>query len=423
MTIVPAWSKLNPRRLTTGLAVLALTSLGAAGCETGKVTESFSGPVVRVQVQVIPIGTVTTNLARGITVQLRAIPINADDNFVDVPVTWASSNNAQATVDANGLVTTVAGGDVVISASTGGQTGEFTLNIQHAVSAVNITGGGVTIRQEGAVALTATVIAGGVAATGRVVTWSSSNPAVATVSATGVVAGVTNGTVTITATSEGVQGTTTITVNGSPVIATVTVAPVAPATTFFGVGQTGTFTATARAGSGTIIAGAVPTWTSSSPAVATITQGGVVTVVGAGTTTLNATVDNGIGVNVVGSLEIQAAPALTSGVPVAVPGFAAGAFQLYALVIPAGTTSMTLTTSGGTGDSDLYIFAPGVVPGTFTAANFPPWTNTTTFSGNSGNGELITRANPTVGTWRVYVHAWIPAGAVSGLTLTATRVP
>jgi hypothetical protein len=274
------------------------------------------------------------------------------------------------------------------------------------------------------VALTAAVLGtDGEPALGRAVTWSSSNPAVATVSNAGVVAGITNGTTTISATSEGVAGTTTITVFGSPVIATVTVTPVAPSAAFFAVGETGTFAATAKAGSGTTIGGITPVWVSSSPGVATITQAGVVTVVGAGKTTLTATVDNGIGVDVIGSLEIEAAPELANGVAVAVPGYAAGAFQLYAFVVPAGTTSLTLTTADGTGDSDLYLFAPGVTPGTFTAANFPPWPNTTTFSGNSGNGELITRANPTVGTWRVYVHAWVPAGAVAGLTLTGTRVP
>jgi uncharacterized protein YjdB len=429
MTTLPRWSSLKSPRFTSALAVMALTSLGAAGCAiSSEPEESYSGPVETVFVQVLPIGSTTTNLARGVTIQLRAIPTNAADrgaNFVDVPVTWESSNTAQATVDGNGLVTTISGGDVQITATAGGVTGTFDLNIQHAVSAVNITGGGVTIRQEGAVALTATVIAGGVPAVGRTVTWSTSNAAVATVSSSGVVAGLTNGTATITATSEGVSGTTQITVFGSPVIATVTITPVAPSTTFYAVGQTGTFTTTSRAGSGTEIGGTTPVWSSSAETVATITQGGVITVVGAGKTTLSATVDNGIGVNVVGSLEIEAAPALVSGAAVAVPGFAAGAFQLYAFVIPAGTTSMTITTTGGTGDSDLYLFPPGVTPGTFTAANFPPWPNTTAAlrSGNSGNGELVTAATPAAGTYRVYVHAWVPAGAVAGLSLTATRVP
>jgi probable HAF family extracellular repeat protein len=49
--------------------------------------------------------------------------------------------------------------------------------------------------------------------TNREVTWSSSNPAVATVDASGLVTGVTPGGATITAASEGKQGTATITVS------------------------------------------------------------------------------------------------------------------------------------------------------------------------------------------------------------------
>jgi len=48
--------------------------------------------------------------------------------------------------------------------------------------------------------------------TGRAITWTTSNAAVATVSGTGLVTGVAVGTVTITATSEGQSGTATVTV-------------------------------------------------------------------------------------------------------------------------------------------------------------------------------------------------------------------
>ncbi len=418
MTVLPA-------RFTARFAVLALASLGASACGEDT-TESFSGPITRVEVQVLPIGTATTNLNRGITIQLRAIPVNADENFVDLPITWSSSDNGKATVDGNGLVTTVGGGDVTISAAAGGQTGTFNLNIQYAVGAVNVTGGGVTIRQEGTVALTATVLGtNGEPALGRTVTWTSSNTSVATVSNAGVVAGVSNGTVTITATSEGVSGTTTVTVQGSPVVATVTVAPPAgTALDFQYAGQVLNFTQTPRAGSGTVITGTTPVWASSNTAVATVTQAGVVTVVGTGSTSISAAVDNGIGVTVTGSATLVSVPRLVSGTSVAVPALAAGSgFALYALVVPAGATSFTVTSSGGTGDADLYVFAPGVTPSAFNGNAFPPWTNTTAFSGNSGNNELITRATPAAGAWRVYAHAWAGGGQVAGFSLTATVAP
>src|SRR5207244_7837774 len=50
---------------------------------------------------------------------------------------------------------------------------------------------------------------------GRTVTWSSSNTAVATVSTSGLVSGVAPGSITISATSEGKSGTAAITVTSS----------------------------------------------------------------------------------------------------------------------------------------------------------------------------------------------------------------
>ena len=66
------------------------------------------------------------------------------------------------------------------------------------------------------VQLTATVKDGdGNALTGRSITWASSDPTVATVDATGLVLGIAIGPATITATSEGVSGTATVTVTAA----------------------------------------------------------------------------------------------------------------------------------------------------------------------------------------------------------------
>lgn len=417
------WPTSTGRRVALNLTALAVVSLGAAACSSD--SESFTGPIEYVDVRPLVIGTVTTNLPRGITVQLRAVPVNADENWVQQAVTWSSSDDGKATVDQTGLVTTRGGGDVTISASSGGKTGSFDLNIQYPVGTVTITGNVASIRKEGAVQLTANVNGtDGQPAIGRSVSWSSSNQAVATVSQTGFVAGLTNGTTTITATSEGVSGSVIVTVQGEPVVATVTVAAPAGFFNFFGTGQVLTFTQTPKAGSGTVITGTVPVWASSSPAVATVNPAtGVVTMVGAGKTTISATVDNGLGANVMGSMEIEVAPMLAKGVQVAVPTMAAGAFTLYAYLVPAGATSFSASTTGGSGDADLYFFQPGTTPGTFTATAFPPWPNTTAFSGNSGNSESINRTTNLPGVWRVYSHAWAGGGTAAGVLLTATHTP
>src|SRR5205807_5855272 len=120
---------------------------------------------------------------------------------------------------------------------------------------------------------------------GRVVTWASSNTAVATVNGSGLVTGVAAGAATITATSEGQGGTAAITVTPVPV-ASVTVAPASASVT---VGQTAQLTATPKDASGNPLAGRVVTWGSSNTAVATVNGSGLVTGVAAGAATITAT--------------------------------------------------------------------------------------------------------------------------------------
>src|SRR5438552_2329880 len=109
--------------------------------------------------------------------------------------------------------------------------------------------------------------------------------AAVTVSGSGVVTGAAVGTATITATSEGKSGSATITVSTVPV-ATVTVAPPSAG---LNTGQTVQLSATTKDSAGNVLAGRVVTWGSSAPSVATVTSGGLVTGVAAGTATMTAT--------------------------------------------------------------------------------------------------------------------------------------
>jgi len=120
---------------------------------------------------------------------------------------------------------------------------------------------------------------------GRAVTWSSSDPAVATLSSSGLVTAAGFGTATITATSEGKSGSAD---------ATVTVLPVARVTVLLassrvGVGQTTAAIATAWDATGHSLSGRAVTWTSSNAAVATVSSSGLVTAAGLGTATITAT--------------------------------------------------------------------------------------------------------------------------------------
>src|SRR5205807_5104621 len=82
------------------------------------------------------------------------------------------------------------------------------------VATVAVSPASATVSAKQTLQLTATPKdANGNTLTGRTITWGSSNNAVATVSSSGLVSGVTTGSATITATSETKSGTSAITVS------------------------------------------------------------------------------------------------------------------------------------------------------------------------------------------------------------------
>ena len=121
--------------------------------------------------------------------------------------------------------------------------------------------------------------------TGRAMSWSSNNSAVATVSTTGSVTAVSAGTTSIAAASEGRTGTAMLTV-AVPPVATVTVSL---ASSTIGAGSTTQATATTRDANGQVLTGRAVSWASDNSSVATVSTAGVVTGVNAGSANITAT--------------------------------------------------------------------------------------------------------------------------------------
>jgi len=118
-------------------------------------------------------------------------------------------------------------------------------------------------------------------------TWASSNPAIATIDASGLATAVALGSTTITATDSGMKQSTTLTVSNR-VVSSITISP---ANSTVISGSTQQFTATATFSDNTtqdVTTSA--TWTSSNTAAATISTTGLATGVATGTTTITATV-------------------------------------------------------------------------------------------------------------------------------------
>ncbi|MGE0556611.1 MAG: Ig domain-containing protein, partial [Gemmatimonadales bacterium] len=119
--------------------------------------------------------------------------------------------------------------------------------------------------------------------TGRTVTWSSNNTSAATVSSAGLVSALTAGTATITATADNRSGTATVSVLVP--IATLTLTPTSVTLV---PSQTSTLAATALSAAGDTLTGRTIAWSTSNPSAATVSAAGVVTAVGAGSTTITA---------------------------------------------------------------------------------------------------------------------------------------
>jgi len=119
--------------------------------------------------------------------------------------------------------------------------------------------------------------------------WSTSDPAIATVDASGVVTPHSIGTVQIIASADKIGRATlvilpaTINISISPAVDTILVTlPIVASR------DTIRLTATARDLSGTLLTGVVLNWESSAPSVATVESTGLVRAVGLGTTTISA---------------------------------------------------------------------------------------------------------------------------------------
>jgi len=269
--------------IKVGTATITASSDGKSGTATVTVT---AAPVATVTVT-----PATASLTVGQTTTLAAETRDANGTVLTGrQVTWSTSNASVATVS-SGVVTATGPGTATITATSEGKAGTSTITVS-AVPVATVTVAPATlplvVGQTGTLTAT-TRDASNTVLTGRNVTWSTSNANVATVAA-GVVTATGPGTATITATSEGKTGTATVNVTAVPV-ATVSVSP---ATVSLTTGGTQQITATPRDAQGNALARPV-TWQTGNASVATVTQAGLITAVGPGSTTVTATSEGKVG--------------------------------------------------------------------------------------------------------------------------------
>ncbi len=245
--------------------------------------------------QSIAVTPANPSIVAGTTEQFTATGTFSDNTTQNITsqVTWASATTAVATINASGLATGVAAGNSTISATLGATTGSTVLTVTPPATLQSIVVS--PANPSIAAGLVEPFTAKGTFSNNTtqditsLVNWTSSDPAVATVSNAaglqGLATGVTQGTSTISASIGGVTSSTTLTV--TPVaLEMIMVTPVNPTLL---PGQTEQFMAMGMySDNSTQDLTNQVTWASANTAVATISAGGLATAVAPGTSTISA---------------------------------------------------------------------------------------------------------------------------------------
>ncbi len=265
-----------------GTAIITVTT------EDGGKTAQCTITVLKIPVTGVSLNHTTAELRVKKTLQLTetVTPENADNK----DVTWSSSNEAVASVNENGLVTAKNAGTATITVTTedGGKTAECAITVEAVpVQQIKLEPVSTTLPLGKTLALKSQVLPEN--ATNPGITWTSSEPSIASVDADGTVKALKTGTVTITAAAvdgSGITGTSEITVIVIPVT---------------GIKLNRTTASIQDDGTMTLHAEVLPadatyktiTWGSDNPQVAAVDAKGKVTAVKTGTARIIATSADG----------------------------------------------------------------------------------------------------------------------------------
>ncbi len=153
----------------------------------------------------------------GVPLSLEAVVLDTKGGAIDgADIDWLSLTPAIASVTASGVVHGVAPGEATISATSGSVQATKNIMVEAAtipVASVSISPAQDTVMVGNTVMFTATPRdADGDPLVGRIVSWSTGNPTVASVNGSGTVAGVAAGATVISGNSEGVPGNANIVV-------------------------------------------------------------------------------------------------------------------------------------------------------------------------------------------------------------------
>jgi hypothetical protein len=236
----------------------------------------------------------SASIAVDATQQFTATATYSNGSTANVSSTasWTIATPAVATVNSTGLTTGAAAGSSTVTASLSGMTGNASLTVMAptvTLTSISVTPSVASIAVDATQQFTATATYSNdsTANVTSTASWTIATPAVATVNSTGLTTGAAAGSSTVTASLSGMTGNASVTVMAPTV--TLTSISVTPSSASIAVDATQQFTATATYSNGsTANVSSTASWTIATPAVATVNSSGLTTGAAAGSSTVTA---------------------------------------------------------------------------------------------------------------------------------------
>jgi probable HAF family extracellular repeat protein len=260
------------------------------GAHNGAIHAFRLTPAAPATLTTIAVAPATPTVAVGATQQFTATGTYSDGSSADITssVTWSTAKSKVATIDSSGLLTAVARGATNVTASFRSSSASTTVNVAPAVTLKHLAVTPVKAKVPGGsvqqFTATGTYSDGSTAEVTSAVAWSTANPAVATIDASGQLTGVDQGRTTVTAALGPIAASTTVTIGPKTLVSVL----IAPSNADAAAGSTVKFTATGTFADGTTAdLTSAGTWASSNTAAGTIgTHTGLARARKNGTTTI-----------------------------------------------------------------------------------------------------------------------------------------
>jgi uncharacterized protein YjdB len=222
LTSAATWTSSSPVATVTSTGLVTGASLGNStiqasfGSQSGSTTITI-GAAALVSVALSP---ASSSIPVGASQQYQVIGTYSDGSTQNVTpsVAWSSSPSDIVSENSSGLITGLVQGTATVQAALGTVSGSTSVTVTSpALTSVTISPTSLNMDVGGTQQLSATATYSNSSSNDITSSssWVSSNPLIASVSATGLVTAIGNGNVTITATSSGASGAATVTVGTS----------------------------------------------------------------------------------------------------------------------------------------------------------------------------------------------------------------